>query len=112
MVKNPPSIAGDEGSIPGWGTKIPHGVEQLDPCTATGEPCDARKKACALQQKTQAQPKKKKINKMLGEGWISKAQSFKRTGWKNGGCFALGQGLKNLPAMQETRVRSQVRKIP
>ena len=24
VVKNPPSNAGDVGSIPGWGTKIPH----------------------------------------------------------------------------------------
>ena len=77
MVKNPPSIAGDKGSIPGWGTKIPHGVEQLDPCTATGEPCDARKKACALQQKTQAQPKKEKINKMLGEDGFLKPRALR-----------------------------------
>ena len=32
MVKNPPSNAGDAGSIPGWGTKIPHTVGQLRPC--------------------------------------------------------------------------------
>ena len=37
MVKNLPSIARDAGSIPGWVTKIPHAVEQLSPCTATGE---------------------------------------------------------------------------
>ena len=24
VVKNPPSSAGDTGSIPGWGTKITH----------------------------------------------------------------------------------------
>ena len=28
MVKNPPANAGDTGSIPGWGTKIPHAAEQ------------------------------------------------------------------------------------
>ena len=28
-VKNPPSNAGDMGSNPGWGTKIPHVVGQL-----------------------------------------------------------------------------------
>ena len=27
--KNPPSSAGDVGSIPRWGTKIPHATEQL-----------------------------------------------------------------------------------
>ena len=36
VVKNPPSDAGDAGLIPGWGTKIPHAVEQLSPsATAT-----------------------------------------------------------------------------
>ena len=29
---NLPSNAGDEGSIPGWGTKIPHASGQLSPC--------------------------------------------------------------------------------
>ena len=37
MVRNPPCDAGDIGSIPGPGTKIPHAVEQLSPCTTTGE---------------------------------------------------------------------------
>ena len=31
VVKNPPSSAGDVGSIPGWGTKIPHATGQLSP---------------------------------------------------------------------------------
>ena len=31
VVKNPPSNAGDVGSIPGWGTKIPHAAEKLKP---------------------------------------------------------------------------------
>ena len=29
VVKNPPCNAGDVGSIPGQGTKIPHTAEQL-----------------------------------------------------------------------------------
>ena len=37
MVKNPPSNAGDTGSIPGPGTKIPHATGQLSPCTTTTE---------------------------------------------------------------------------
>ena len=37
MVKNPPSSAGDAGSIPGQGTKIPHAVGPLSPCTTTIE---------------------------------------------------------------------------
>ena len=35
MVKNPPSNAGEAGSIPGQGTKIPHAVGQLSPCATT-----------------------------------------------------------------------------
>ena len=33
--KNPPSNAGDTGSIPGQGTKIPHAVGQLSQRAAT-----------------------------------------------------------------------------
>ena len=35
MVKNPPSNAGDAGSIPDQGTKIAHAMEQLSPRTTT-----------------------------------------------------------------------------
>ena len=35
MVKNPPSNAGDTVPIPGWGSKIPHAVGQLNQCAAT-----------------------------------------------------------------------------
>ena len=35
MVKNPPSKAGNMGLISGQGTKIPHALGQLSPCTAT-----------------------------------------------------------------------------
>ena len=38
MVKNPPSNAGDVGSIPGQGTKIPHATGQLSPHATTTEP--------------------------------------------------------------------------
>ena len=37
VVKNLPSNAGDAGSIPGQGTKIPQTKEQLSPCTTTRE---------------------------------------------------------------------------
>ena len=37
MVKNPPSNAGDTGSIPGQGTKIPHATGQLNPHATTTE---------------------------------------------------------------------------
>ena len=56
MVKNPPhrdcpggpvvgsrpSNAGDMGSIPGQGTRIPHASEQLSPCATTTEPACPR----------------------------------------------------------------------
>ena len=35
VVKNLPFSAGDSGSIPDWGTKIPHVSGQLSLCTAT-----------------------------------------------------------------------------
>ena len=38
VVKNPPSNAGDVGSIPGRGTKIPHAMGQLSLLAATTEP--------------------------------------------------------------------------
>ena len=38
MVKNPPSNAGDAGSIPGRGAKIPHAAGQLSPHASTREP--------------------------------------------------------------------------
>ena len=38
VVKNPCSNAGDEGSIPGQGTKIPHASGQLSLHATIGEP--------------------------------------------------------------------------
>ena len=38
VIKNPPSNAGHRGSIPGWGTKIPHAAGQLSPRATTTEP--------------------------------------------------------------------------
>ena len=37
MVKNLPYNAGDMGSIPGQGTKIPHAGEQLSWCLTSAE---------------------------------------------------------------------------
>ena len=45
VVKNLPSNAGDVGSIPGWGTKIPHAAGQLIPRVTTTE--TAHSGACA-----------------------------------------------------------------
>ena len=38
MVKNLPSDAGDMGSMPGWGPKIPRAVEKLSLHAITREP--------------------------------------------------------------------------
>ena len=37
VVKNPPSNTKGMGVIPGWGTKIPHAMEQLNLYAATTE---------------------------------------------------------------------------
>ena len=36
--KNPPAKTGDMGSIPGWGTEIPHVMKRLSPCAPPAEP--------------------------------------------------------------------------
>ena len=52
--------AGDTGSIPGWGTKIPHLMEQLSPPATRTEAissrslCAATREASTLQQEAQA----------------------------------------------------------
>ena len=47
VVRNPPCNAGDTGSIPGRGTKIPHAARQLSSRTSTREPTQSG--ACAPQ---------------------------------------------------------------
>ena len=49
VVKNLPSNAGDAGSIPGQGTKIPHAAGKLSPSTATTEPMRLNYRACVPQ---------------------------------------------------------------
>ena len=49
VVKNLPANAGDVGSIPGRGTKIPHAAEQLSPCLTTTELSRFNEKACVPQ---------------------------------------------------------------
>ena len=50
-VKNPPSSAGDMGSIPGRGTKIPHATGQLSPRATTREMPAPQQRARLLQRK-------------------------------------------------------------
>ena len=49
MVKNPPSNAEDVGSIPGWGTKIPHATGQLSLHATTTELARLNERAHVLQ---------------------------------------------------------------
>ena len=60
VVKNQPSNAEDEGSIPGWGTKIPHAEGQLSPGVTTREKFTSCNKDPLLQLKTDAAKKKKR----------------------------------------------------
>ena len=55
MVKNPPSNAGDAGSIPGRGTKIPHPAGQLSPAPQLLSPCtSSREPVCRKLQSPRA----------------------------------------------------------
>ena len=47
VVKNSHCNAGDLGSIPGWGTKIPHVLEQLSPYTRAAEHGHSGESPCA-----------------------------------------------------------------
>ena len=58
MVKNPPPSAGDAGSIPGQGTKIPHAAGQLNPPAAIREK-PPKKSLCSQNKQTN-----KKVNKL------------------------------------------------
>ena len=49
VVKNPLSNAGDAGSIPGQGSKIPHATWQLSLRATTAELARLNKRACMLQ---------------------------------------------------------------
>ena len=49
VVKNLPCIAGYAGSIPGWGTKIPHAAEQLSQHALLSLRASARESSCVPQ---------------------------------------------------------------
>ena len=51
VAKNLPSNAGDMGSIPGQGTKIPHATGQLSPRPTTTESTHRSKRSHMLQQR-------------------------------------------------------------
>ena len=51
MVRNLPCKAGDAGSIPGRGTKIPHSLEKLSPQAATRESVSHNERSYMMQRK-------------------------------------------------------------
>ena len=52
-VKNLPCNAGIAGSIPDWGTKIPHAMGLLTPCATTREqPASHNERSCVPQLRT------------------------------------------------------------
>ena len=56
VVKNLPWNAGDVGSIPGGGTKIPHAAEQLNLLAATTETTSqTRESACQYERSCMTQ---------------------------------------------------------
>ena len=54
VVKNQPSNAGDVGSIPGQGTKIPHAAGQLSLCATTTELAPQLEPTCRKLQSPRA----------------------------------------------------------
>ena len=53
VVKNPPSSAGDEGSIPGWETinEIPHVAGQVSPRATATEPAPQQERSRSATRK-------------------------------------------------------------
>ena len=64
MAEDLPSNEGDTGSIPGWGTEIPHAVGQLSPQTTTRK---VAMKTQHNQKKKRKKKKKKERNRMASE---------------------------------------------
>ena len=84
MVKNPPSNAGDEGLIPGLGSKIPRAAGQLNPCATTREVhAQLEKAACHNEDPAQPCPSPQKRNLwscLVGRhGWWRVRQTINKT---------------------------------
>ena len=54
VVKNLPYNAGDTGSIPGWGTKIPRVAEEQSPCATTREFVHYKERSSLVQLRPEA----------------------------------------------------------
>ena len=78
MVKNPPSNAGDVGSIPGERTKIPYAAGQLSPRATTTEPAppvaqepQQEKPVCCNKDPAWLSPGPKKKKEKSSSAWES-----------------------------------------
>ena len=111
MVKNPPSNAGDEGSIP---TKIPRAGGQVSPCTTTTEPacsrsrvppalsCNYRKPACCNKDPAQLKKNFKREREKKKAKFVRRKRHREMNTYKLRGSVSIAQMVKNLPAMQKT----------
>ena len=85
MVKNPPSNAGDEGLIPGPGSKIPRAARQLSPRATTREAHELQLEKAARHNEDPAQPcpspqKRHLWSRLVGRrGWWRVRQTIKKT---------------------------------
>ena len=64
VVRSPPSNAGDAGSIPSWGTRVPHAREQLglhatatEPANCNGKPMPSGTHVPQLERSLRARAK-------------------------------------------------------
>ena len=93
VIKNLPCNAGDMGSIPGWGTKILHALEQLStlppqlesPCPAVKDPARCKEyPACHNATKTQhSQKEKKNQNTCDGLLFVRKSSKTWKEVWRD-----------------------------
>ena len=73
MIKNLPYDAGDSGSMPGQGAKIPYAAGQLCPLAKTAEPVHCNRRTCMMQPRPDA-AKNKLILKRMKSSWLGGTQ--------------------------------------
>ena len=67
VVKNPPSNAGDTGSIPGQGSKISHAAGQLNLCATTTEKPAVKSPYAAMKNQRSQKKRKENSSYIVGE---------------------------------------------
>ena len=79
VFKNPPSNAGDAGSIPGRGTKIPHASEQLSLQATATEPTLHKERSHVWQLRPNAAKKRKRNAQRTASWWQEKEGNTQRS---------------------------------